>query len=182
MAESELLLTFAEVAVAFAGFASLVSILGQRSSVDHALVLGARMRAMLLSSLLVTGFALLPPVISWYGATPGSTWLISTLALLLVVVLYLAWFVRALRTLSRHVGTNRFQRYVIMPVLSVIFGGLLSVLVVNTVFRSPALYVTALTLLLSQGGFAFALIVFSFLPGAPVRGIRESTSDAGEEP
>ena len=34
MPESDVLLTIAEVAVAFAGFASLVGVLGQRSSAD----------------------------------------------------------------------------------------------------------------------------------------------------
>lgn len=182
MAESELLLTLAEVAVAFAGFASLVSILGQRSSVDHALVLGARMRAMLLSSLLVTAFALLPAVIAWYGPTPRSTWFISSLLFLVVVVAYLTWFTTALRSLSRKVAPNWFQRYVIIPVLSVLFLGLVSALLINTVVQGPALYVTALALLLCQGGFAFCLIVFSFLPGAPVRGDKSPSGSDGGHP
>ena len=38
MSESDVLLTIAEVAVAFAGFASLVGVLGQRSSADRELV------------------------------------------------------------------------------------------------------------------------------------------------
>ena len=56
--DSDLLLTFAEVAVAFAGFASLVSILGQRSSPDDLRATSVRMRAMILYSLLVVGFSL----------------------------------------------------------------------------------------------------------------------------
>ena len=44
MAESEVLFIIAEVAVAFAGFASLVGVLGQKVSRDDPRVLGTRMR------------------------------------------------------------------------------------------------------------------------------------------
>lgn len=169
MAESELLLTLAEVAVAFAGFASLVGVLGERRSVDHALVLGARMRAMILTSLLVTGFSLLPPVVSWYGRSPRATWSISTVALFVAVAAYLTWLTMALRRSSFPFPPSSFQKFVVLPVLSVTSSALLALVAVNMVLRSPALYVTALALLLFQGGFAFLLVVFSFLPGAPER-------------
>ncbi len=58
MSESDVLLTIAEVAVAFAGFASLVGVLGQRSSADDPRVIGLRMRGMLLSSLMVVAFSI----------------------------------------------------------------------------------------------------------------------------
>ena len=162
--DSGLLIAFAEVAVAFAGFASLVSILGQRESVDHALVLSARMRTMLITSLLVTAFALLPLVISWYGVEP---WAISTIAQLVAVAAYLAWIVTTFRAMKVEVPPNWFQRRIILPTLNLTFLVLAVLLAVNTVLRSPAVYVTTLTLLLIQGGFAFSLIVFSFLPQLP---------------
>jgi hypothetical protein len=164
MAESALLETLAEVAVVLVGFASLVSIFGQRSSFDHALTLGARMRAMVLTSLLVTGFALLPLLVSSYGASPGTTWSICAAALLVAVAGYVAWFVTAVRTLRRGTPGTRLQKRVIMPVLILSFIALGVLLIVNIVVGSPALYLTALSLLLFQGGFAFSLIVFSFLP------------------
>ena len=164
MAESELLQTIAEVAVAFAGFASLVGILGKRTSVDHELVLGTRMRAMLLASLLVVAFALLPPILSWYGRSPGATWGVSNLAFMAAVIAYLIWLARGFAALRRQVSPRPFQRYVILPVLALVFAALVSLLSMNVFLRSPALYITALGLLLFQAGFAFTLIVFSFLP------------------
>ena len=167
MAESELLLTFAEVAVAFAGFASLVGILGRRTSSDHSLVLATRMRAMLVTSLLVTAFALLPLVISRYGGTGDSTWLISAVAMLVAVAGYMAWILITFRALGREISRNRFQRRIILPVLGATFLGLSVLCVLNVVLGSAALYISALMLLLAQGGFAFSLIVFSFLPRLP---------------
>jgi hypothetical protein len=180
MPESELLLTYAEVAVAFAGFASLVSILGQRASADHSLVLSARMRTMLVTSLLVTAFALFPLIVFRYGARPTAVWLLSTVVLLIATVAYLVWILRAFRSLRRHVPPNRLQRRVILPVLYLTFLTLVIVLVANTMVRSPALYITALSLLLFQGGFAFALIVFSFLPRLPTEA-RASDEDEAED-
>ena len=79
MPESDVLLTIAEVAVAFAGFSSLVGILGQRSSLDDPRVLGVRMRAMLLSSLVVVAFSILPVALGRYAATSELVWRSSSL-------------------------------------------------------------------------------------------------------
>ncbi len=108
MRDADLFLTIAEVAVAFAGFASLVGILGQRSSRDDPRVLGVRMRGMILFSLLAVAFSLVP-------------------------FAFHRWVVL--------LGSNAFRA---TPV--------------------EAAYVTGLLLLLFLAGFAFTLILFSFLP------------------
>jgi hypothetical protein len=170
--ESDLLLTLAEIAVAFAGFASLVSILGERQSVDHALVLSARMRAMLLSALLVTGFAVLPPAINAYAADPGTTWAIAYPLLLIGAGAYLAWLWVTLHSLqrARDFSNRPFQTFVILPVLLLTSLAIASLAIFNLVLRRPGLYLTVLLLILFQGAFAFALIVFSFLPQLPPSG------------
>ncbi len=124
MPESEVLLTIAEVAVAFAGFASLVGILGQGTSADDPRVIGVRMRGMLLSSLIVVAFSIFPILLARYGASLDVIWTASSLAV---------------------VGVNVF-----LP--------------------TPAVYLTALALVLFQSGFAFCLIVFSFLPRVEASG------------
>lgn len=55
MPEVDILLTTAEVAVAFAGFASLVTILGRRSAHVDPRITELRFRGMLTNSLLVIG-------------------------------------------------------------------------------------------------------------------------------
>lgn len=165
MFDADVFLTLAEVAVAFAGFASLVAILGEKSAEDDPRVLGVRMRAMLLASLIVVAFSLFPVVVGRFGAEPATIWAVANACLLIVTAAYLAWIAVVFRSLAREVGgPRRFQRVVILPVLALTFASLATVLVVNLFLASPALYLSALALLLLQAGFAFSLIVFSFLP------------------
>jgi len=63
MINSDLLQTFSEIAVAFAGFASLISLLGRSSQ----FIDGSRLLGMVRTSLLVTGFALFPLVLHAAG-------------------------------------------------------------------------------------------------------------------
>lgn len=75
-----ILQTFAEVAVAFAGFASLISLLGRSSEFLD----GSRLLGMVRTSLLVTGFALFPFVPLAIGMSEHGAWRLS--AILLVAV------------------------------------------------------------------------------------------------
>lgn len=168
MPETEILLTVAEVAVAFAGFASLVSILGRGTSADDPRVLSIRMRAMLLTSLLVVGFSLVPVLLGSYGASPRVAWVASSVSLLLATLAYYRWLQKGIVTLGRAGLTpSRLQRRVIIPTLLATLGVVSLLLVVNAQLAIPAIYLTALVLLLFQSGFAFSLIVFSFLPRIP---------------
>lgn len=163
--ETETLLTVAEVAVAFAGFASLVSILGRGTADAHPKILSLRMRAMLISSLVVVGFALVPVIIHGYGARPRLSWVASSVLLLLTTLYYYYWLQHAIVTLGRFGLTpTRFQRRVIIPTLLLTLLTVSVLLLTNVVLAMPAIYLTALALLLFQSGFAFCLIVFSFLP------------------
>jgi uncharacterized membrane protein len=142
-----------------------VSILGRGTSVDNPRVLSLRMRAMLLTSLLVIAFALFPLLLAGYGIPVHVVW-IGTSAVLLVATLgYYSWLRDAIRTLGRAGLTpSPFQRRVIIPTLLLTLVAVASLLVLNAALAIPAVYLTALTLLLSQSAFAFCLIVFSFLP------------------
>jgi len=165
VSESDILLTIAEVAVAFAGFASLVGILGHRTSADDPRVIGLRMRGMLLSSLIVIAFSIFPILLDLYGASSDFTWIASSLVLLAASGSYYVWFVSALQALARaEIPTSRFQRLVVIPTLMVVAGTLAAFLIANLFLATPAVYMTALALLLFQSGFAFCLIVFSYLP------------------
>ena len=171
MPESEVLLTIAEVAVAFAGFASLVGILGQGTSADDPRVIGVRMRGMLLSSLMVVAFSIFPILLARYGVDETVIWAASSLVLLAATASYYVWFWGALQALGRaEIPTNRFQRRVVIPILLVTAVSLAVALGVNVFLATPAIYLTALALVLFQSGFAFCLIVFSFLPRVEASG------------
>jgi hypothetical protein len=61
MEHSDLLLTTAGVSIAFAGFASLVTLLGRRSAGHRIPVDMARLRVMIFASLLALAFSLFEP-------------------------------------------------------------------------------------------------------------------------
>jgi hypothetical protein len=165
VAESEVLLTIAEVAVAFAGFASLVGILGQGTSADDPRVIGVRMRGMLLSSLMVVAFSIFPILLARYGAGLEVIWKASSVVLLAATASYYVWFWAALQTLGQaEIPMTRFQRRVVVPILILTPITLAPLLAANVFLATPAIYLTALALLLFQSGFAFCLIVFSYLP------------------
>jgi hypothetical protein len=165
VAESEVLLTIAEVAVAFAGFASLVGILGQGTSADDPRVIGVRMRGMLLSSLMVVAFSIFPILLARYGVDRNVIWTASSLVLLVATASYYVWFLGALQALGRaEIPTTRFQRHIVIPILFLTAVSLAVALGGNVFLATPAIYLTALALVLFQSGFAFCLIVFSFLP------------------
>ena len=71
---SESLSLVAELAIALAGFASLVAILGRRHGRDNAALDAARLVGMLEYSLLAAAFALLPLVPFHAGLSENSTW------------------------------------------------------------------------------------------------------------
>ncbi len=87
MNDADVLLTISEVSVAFAGFASLVSVLGQRHSREHFDLNIARLRGMLENSLMVLLFSPaacrleqgaaadaqpLGPIAAWYSLALGA--------------------------------------------------------------------------------------------------------------
>lgn len=168
MPQADVLLTIAEVAVAFAGFASLLGLLGQRSSRDDPRVLGARMRAMIFFSLGAVAFAMLPLILASYGLTEATVWRTGSVLLLAAFIGIAWWVARMMPALRRSVGQRQrlVRFYAVVLIVSIGVGicvallnslGLLSTL-------AAAIYLTALGIMLFLAGFAFLLIVFSFLP------------------
>ncbi len=71
---SESLSLVAELAIALAGFASIVAIIGRRQARDDATMDAIRLRGMLEFSLLAAAFALLPLLPFHAGLSENSTW------------------------------------------------------------------------------------------------------------
>ncbi len=163
MQDSDLLLTIAEVAVAFAGFASLVSILGQRAAQDDFYVSSVRMRAMVLYSLLVVAFALVPFVLNRYGLRDEAVWRVSSALFAIAVVAVEVWLIR--RVVGLHALSRRTRPVlvIVIPTLSVASVTLLANATVVPSRLTAAVYLTGLGLLLFLAGLVFGLILFSFL-------------------
>ena len=166
MPDADVLLTIAEVAVAFAGFAGLVSILGRRSSRDPSVVQAARLRALIVSGLLVVAFAFVPFVPYRVGLSDLVVWRISSglFALATAGVAWVAWD-NARRV--RAVGPSPrgfFSRGLVIASDLAVAGALL---VANAFGAFPdhaaAVYIASLLLLLFLAGFMFANLLLSFL-------------------
>jgi hypothetical protein len=159
---SDLLLTTAEVSIAFAGFASLITLLGRRSA-EHTLLLDvARLRGMILCSLLALAFSLLPFLPYALGAHPQVVWRISS-GLLFLAASAIMWV--QLRHLKQAGWARAGSLYVNLPL------GLLAVslLALNSLLDlgnfSAGIYIFGLFSLLFVSGFLFTLAFLSFLSG-----------------
>jgi hypothetical protein len=82
--ETELLPTIAEVAVAIAGFASLISVVGARRRGDQLQANLTRLRGMLETSLLAAAFAFLPFIPFKFGVSAAMSWRSAAAAFALV--------------------------------------------------------------------------------------------------
>jgi hypothetical protein len=74
MEGTELLSTFAEISVAFAGFASLISILGGGSSSEQLAANLIRLQGMLVSAMIVLAFSLAPFLPYKFGVSSETSW------------------------------------------------------------------------------------------------------------
>lgn len=89
MEHADILLSIAEIAVAFAGFSSIVVVFRNRDSGTWDPLDAIRYRTMLAGSLATAALAGVPLVVSWLAVPPGSIWRVSSAVLFL-------WFVRAI--------------------------------------------------------------------------------------
>lgn len=82
MPESDILLTVAELSVAFAGFATLAGVLGKPRSAEAAFMNAARLRGMLESAVMALTFSLFPLVPALFGIDPTASWRLSAVGFL----------------------------------------------------------------------------------------------------
>ena len=164
MPEADILLTTAEVAVAFAGFASLVTILGRRSAQVDPRIIALRFRGMLTNSLLVVAFSMIPLVLFRYGLGEVVVWRLSSILLALAGgINFLALFLRGRPLFTEGVPISAVRRAVTFG----LFGMAEVVLVLNasgaTENIASAAYLTGLLLFLTVAGFAAAWLFLTFL-------------------
>lgn len=162
MGEADLLLTTAEIAVAFAGFASLISVIG-RGSAENPRLAAFQLRFALEVALFVAAFSLIPLLPLKYGLAPVPAWRLSSF--LFVVASQLVSFGMARRWYRSSDLTVATSVKVTALVLS---GGADLLLLVNALgfFGSAGfpVYVTGLFANLGLAGFYFLLVVGSVFP------------------
>ena len=157
----DVLLTFAEVAAAFAGFSAIAGIIGGRSQ-EIAQQDAERLRAVILNSILVLIAAFSPLLISQYGLEDNRVWWLAS-----VIVLPCNWLVAILLT---YLGTQTKLWRADKIYTSVSFALEIPVeltLIFNVLGMfagvAPALYMTCIFLILLQSAVAFATLLHSLI-------------------
>ena len=168
LSQSELLLTTAELSVAFAGFASLASILGRRLSQDDPRVDSGRLLNMLTASLTVTALALapfLPMLLEWSQA---AVWRVSGSFGLLLYGLFAPGIIRRARQMRKFAGYNTTANAANFALGGIAASALLCCIIGLPPANPFASYFGSLLALLALSAILFFRVIASLLrPDAP---------------
>ena len=111
MVETDALSTIAEIGVALAGFSAVIGVLGSRSGRSDTRVDALRLQAMLESGLMVAFFALLPVLITVFGAVALALFVLGLLSTLAGLVLVLSELRVSLEAIEfEHENVSRLRR------------------------------------------------------------------------
>jgi len=159
----------AELAVAFAGFASLVSIVGSRRGRDAPEIDASRIRGMLEASLLVAAFAIIPILSHEAGLSISVAWQVS--AGLFAVSVAIIVVLQARRSHALRGSDYRATRYWQASAASLwlaCLGALLST-AMGTVENAAFGYTFGLFAFLVYAGLLFIRLVSSLLSASQAR-------------
>jgi Kef-type K+ transport system membrane component KefB len=154
----------AEVAVAFAGFASVVGIFAGRSGHQASRIDANRLRTMLTCSLSVVALSLVPFVPLGYGVSESASWRMSSAAVLAATVGVAARILldyAALRRAGGRVGVGIRVLNSILVIVPLLLAT--SNLIGWSGTSAPASYLVSLLSLLLLAGIMFARLIESFL-------------------
>jgi hypothetical protein len=157
--EAEVLLTIAELSVAFAGFSGIVATFGRRDPRHWSVPDRYRFRALIETSLAAALLALLPSGLAIAPLEPARVWQISSLVVATyTVVSYLASYRRYRSMLSQ--ATSDASRP-LMAGIVVCDVGIVALSLYNVLGAKTAWpLVLSLMLLVAQAAFFFARMLF----------------------
>jgi hypothetical protein len=159
------LLAVAQLAIAFAGFSALVTVLGSRAARHDVRLDAFRLRSLVEISLLTAAFSLFPIIPHKLSFADETVWQISSVVFLLVRTAATFFAIRNLRNLA-HAGTSldyKIGRWTTWPLLLLSYAALLTVASGLFPAANAALYFATLYMDLVQSGILFALVVSSIM-------------------
>lgn len=162
LGNTDTLLSLAEIAAAFAGFAALVSVIRRRGREQgEALHDLLRLRLVIASSVAGVAAALIPVGLAGFGIDPDTVWRLSAVLLLVFGYGIIAALVRSYRPVRSEFDPDRLA-IVVVSSIELIEQVSLGVVILGIPFGNPAaLYVTALIGNICQTGFVFVRFVGS---------------------
>lgn len=160
MQGSDVLLTICEVSIAFAGFTSIVGVMGQRAGGAWDSEDSFRLWLMIESSLAMLFFSLLPFAIHYLSFGDSTVWGVSSGAMAAFLVLHMAVVVPRLAPLQRAGGwsTRRFE-----PLIGLLIVATFAVQSLNAIGigfeRNFGAYLLGLILFLGLGSMHFVALL-----------------------
>ena len=159
---TDTLLSMAEIAAAFAGFAALVSVIrrasDQPADAVHDLL---RLRLVISSGVAGVAAALIPVGLAGYGLDTGVIWRLAALIFLIFDNGIIVSFIGSYRPVRGTFPPDRLAVAIVSSLEAVEQASLIVVVLGITFGNAPALYVTALIANLCQAGFIFVRFVGS---------------------
>jgi hypothetical protein len=159
--DADTLLTIAEIAATFAGFAALVSALGRRATSGRALHDLLRLRLVIATSLIVVVAALVPSALARFDLPEDAVWRIAAFVFVALTAIEIVSFVMSYRTVREEFPPDLLATGVAIVLQIVAQAALLTILVDAAVAYHDALYVTALVAMLCTAAFVFMRLVES---------------------
>jgi len=159
--QSAALLSIAEIAATFAGFAALVTLFGRRRVAGAAVHDLLRLRLVITTSVVVVVSALIPVALAGYGLDVTLSWRLAAGAFLLLTYLAIGSFIASYREVRGSFPPDR---------LAVSVAALLGLFVQIALFtivlgfepeRHNSLYISAVVGTLAQAAFVFLRLVES---------------------
>ncbi len=159
---TDTLLSLAEIAAAFAGFAALVSVIRRRKAdAGEAVHDMLRLRLIISSGVVGVAAALVPVGLAGYGLSGELVWRLSSLTFLILGYGIIFSFVDSYRPVQGHFSPDRLAVVVVTCIELVEQVSLFTVLLALPFGNPSALYVTALIGNICQAGFVFVRFVGS---------------------
>ncbi len=159
---TDTLLSLAEIAAAFAGFAALVSVIRRGAREHHEAVHDLlRLRLVIASSVAGVAGALIPVGLAGYGLEVDLIWRLAALIFLIFDNGIIVSFTSAYKPVRGTFPPDRLAVVVVSSLELVEQVGLVAVIFGFSFGNAPALYVTALIANICQAGFIFVRFVGS---------------------
>ncbi len=161
---TDALLTLAEIAAAFAGFAALVSVIrpgsSQSAEAVHDLL---RLQLVIGSSVAGVAAALIPVGLAGYGLNTGLTYRLAALIFLIFDNGIIVSFIRAYKPVRGTFPPDRLAVGLVSALEVVEQAGLVAIILGFNTGNAAAFYVTALIANICQAGFIFVRFARSVL-------------------
>jgi hypothetical protein len=166
---SDILQTFAEISIAFAGFTSVVAVLGRRAAGDWREVDLFRLWQMLINSLGCVLLSLLPLVLHKLRVSEGLSWAIASASLGVFLIVRGSSAVRRVRLLATEEQTEMSSLYFNgLGFLGILILALLFLNAVGVAFqRDVGPYLLGILYLVGICAFQFTRLLLVLRPSGP---------------